>query len=392
MGGGDGYKSVAYFVNWAIYGRKHRPQDLPAEKLTHVLYAFANVRPDSGEVYLTDLWADKDIHWENDSWNDVGDNLYGCMKQLNLLKQKNRSLKILLSIGGWTYSSNFAVPASSPVSRQKFASSCVELIKHFGFDGIDIDWEYPKSQTEAQHFVLLLKEVREAMDHYARTLPNHHHFELTVACPAGPQNYQNMDIRGMDHYLDFWNLMAYDYAGSWDSHAGHQANLCGCGDPKRTPFNTEQAVDYYRSQGVRSDKIVLGMPLYGRAFENTDGIGKPYSGVGQGSWENGVFDFKALPLPGAEEKYDPEAKATYSYDPAKRHLVTYDTVQMAREKAEWIKRHRLGGGMWWESSADKPGSESLIGNVVNVLGELETKKNCIEYPHSKFENLRKGFK
>ncbi len=229
------------------------------------------------------------------------------------------------------------------------------------------------------------------MDNYSRSLPSPHRFELTVACPAGPQNYNNMNIGGMDQYLDFWNLMAYDYAGSWDQTTGHQANLY----PSRcnsiaTPFNTAQAIEHYKRQGVVANKIVLGMPLYGRAFESTDGIGKPYSGVGQGSWENGCWDYKALPLPGAEEKYDEEAKATYSYDPAKRHLVTYDNVAMAREKAEWIKAHDLGGGMWWESSADKPGNESLIGNVVQVLGVMERKENCVEYPQSKFENLRKG--
>jgi chitinase len=206
------------------------------------------------------------------------------MKQLNLLKHKNRSLKVLLSIGGWTYSSNFPVPASSEAGRAKFASSALDLLKNLGYDGIDIDWEYPKSSTEARDFVLLLKACREAMDTYSHTLSKPHHFELTVACPAGPQNYNNMDIRGMNQYVDFWNLMAYDFAGSWDAHAGHQANLMPSkSNTMSTPFNTEQAVRHYQSQGVSGDKIVIGMPLYGRAFENTDGLGKPFQGVGEGT-------------------------------------------------------------------------------------------------------------
>lgn len=388
-----GYRTVAYFVNWAIYGRNHNPQDLPADKLTHILYAFANVRPDSGEVYLTDTWSDTDKHYPGDSWNDSGTNVYGCIKQLFLLKKKHRHLKVLLSIGGWTYSSNFAQPASTEVGRATFARSAVELVNNLGFDGLDIDWEYPKDDAEARNFVELLKITRAVLNR-VETRQGDGKMLLTVACPAGAQNYEKLHLKEMDKHLDFWNLMAYDFAGSWDKNAGHQSNLFSSEkNPASTPFSAVKAIEHYEHHGIASSKIVIGMPLYGRAFASTDGPGKPFSGTGEGSWEQGIWDYKALPHKGVEETDDVGIGASWSYDSEKRVMVSYDTHDMAWHKAEFVKDRCLGGAMWWESSGDKVGENSIIGNVHEAFGidRLERSNNTLTYPKSKYDNLRNGF-
>lgn len=130
--------------SWGVYGAKYFPDNIPLDSLTHILYSFANVRQDSGEVYLTDAWADEQMHYteaavQPDSWNDAPgtNNLYGALKRFALLKRKNRSLKLMLSIGGWTYSSNFWPSMSTEAGRKAFADTSLRILEDYGFDGID---------------------------------------------------------------------------------------------------------------------------------------------------------------------------------------------------------------------------------------------------------------
>ncbi|KAH6675982.1 glycoside hydrolase superfamily [Halenospora varia] len=330
------YLSAAYYVNWAIYARNFNPQDLLTDQLTHVLYAFANISSTTGEVTLSDAWADTEKHFAGDL-DKIGNNLYGCFKQFYLLKKANRHLKVLLSIGGLTYSANFSAPASTDLGRSAFASTAVSLVANLGLDGLDIDWEFPQNDREAVDMVLLLQSIRKSLDAYGKSLSTPYHFQLTVACPASPSNYQTLHLSDMDQYVDFWFLIAYNYAGSWSNAAGNQANLFhSTSVPASTPFNTEDIVNYYISKGIAASKIVLGMPIYGQSFEATDGLGKPFYGIGSGTWEAGAYDFKALPLGGATEFYDNTTGSSYSYDAGSKELISYDNVPVAKQKASWI--------------------------------------------------------
>src|SRR5256885_13770170 len=146
----------------------------------------------------------------------------------------------------------------------------------------------------------------------------------------------------MNKYLDIFYLMAYDFQGSWSSKTGHQSNLYG------NDLSTYKAVISYINKGVDVDKIVVGIPMYGRGFQNTNGLGSSYNGVGKGTWDEGIYDYKQLPRPGAVEYFDENVIASYSYSASDRELVTYDNPQVVFQKTDYIKNNNLRGVMFWE--------------------------------------------
>ncbi|ANB15754.1 Cts2p [Sugiyamaella lignohabitans] len=377
------FKTVLYFCNWAIYGRKHFPSDIPVDRLTHILYAFSNVNATTGEVILSDKWADTDCSATRFRETNGG----GCFGEFYRIKMKNRNLRILLSIGGWTYSNDLGLGVNTHEKRQNFVKTAVTLLRDLALDGLDIDWEYPTNDEQAQNYVELLRLLRLELDSEAiRSGLPRGQFDLSIAAPAGPEQTKILRISEMDQYLSFWNLMTYDFSGSWSQTAYFHSNLYS------SEISGNRAVETYINQGVAPNKIILGMPVYGRGFANTNGVGAPFSGVPQGTWENGVLDYKVLPLPNTTEHVDKDAISAYCYDPKSKTLIVYDNPETSRLKAQYVISKGLGGGMWWESSADFPIDQprSLIANFTNTLGVQNIEKtytNNLNLPEEYRRNL-----
>lgn len=162
---------------------------------------------------------------------------------------------------------------------------------------------------------------------------------------------------------------------------------------------------WYLSQGVTRQKIIIGIPLYGRSFLATNGPGTSFTGVGPGTWEAGVYDYRALPLPGSTVHEDESIIASWSYDPQKKEMISFDSENVGTWKGEYIEGEKFGGSMFWELSGDKGGhregmeggpgkdpqpGESLVKMVKKAMGPLDQTPNWLRYERSQYDNMRNG--
>lgn len=331
------FVAAVYFAAWSVYEPKHFVLDLPAENLTHVFYAFMKIN-DSGEVLLPDPWGDTEM--------PMPDGSHGLLAALAKLKTRNPALKTLMSIGGWGTHLQFAAVMLDPAKTSVFVSTAVALMHEHGFDGLDIDWEYPENDTQGQQLVGLLRMLRDELG------AANSDSLLTVAAPASPYNVQNYRVSEMDAYLSFWNIMCYDFVGpEWSARAGYHSNLRG--DNGNDNLCADSAIRQYLSLGVDLRKLVLGMPLYGKCFYKPE-TRQPGSRFSNNSPYPPVLDYHAIDR--SKECYDAQRVACYIYDDQKQLLVSYDSPQCAIEKAKYIKQRNLRGGFWWDSKGDPQAS------------------------------------
>ena len=356
----EDFRVIGYYTAWSIYARQYFVTDIPAEQLTHINYAFANVSED-GECTVGDPYADTEYVYPGDTDSQP---LRGNFNQLNLLKQAHPHLRTLISVGGWTWSAHFSDAALTPESRERFAQSCVDFMLEYGFDGLDLDWEYPtgggnvgntERPEDPENFILLLQAVREELDARGEG------YLLTIAAGAGRRSYEPLDWERIHPLLDFINVMAYDMSGAWSEVTGFNAPLYESTENPPEGTSADTALRDYLALGVPADKLVMGVPFYGRGWlgvgAENNGLHQPFTGQPNGTWETGYFDYSDLAenyIDGGAYEYfwDETARMPYLYSAEEGVMITFDDAAALAAKADYVRENGLGGIMIWELSAD----------------------------------------
>lgn len=364
---------VAYFTSWGGYARGIQVTDLDPNLVTHINYAFANLNAD-GEVVVGDSWIDLEKTFPGDGgWSESVD-FRGHFKQLQLLKQKYPHIKTLISVGGWTWSKNFSDAAATDAGRRKFAESALTFITKYGFDGVDIDWEYPveggddiKHRPEdRENYTLLLKELRKALDRQGEI--DGKHYLLSIAAGPNPTFVQNTEPKEMMKYLDYMNIMTYDYHGGWQNTTSHNAPLHtdSKNDPSELLLSVEDTLKAYLDAGVKPEDMNIGLAFYGRGWTSVtsadnnglyqEGVAPASAGYGSGTWEGACFDYwdiveNYIGKNGYKRYWDELAQAPYIYNGTS--FISYDDKESIEIKLEYADKLKLGGAMFWEFGGDK---------------------------------------
>ena len=346
---------VGYFAGWSVY-RGYTVDQVPAEQLTHLHYAFATIDGGSGAAVLSDPVQD-------------GRNLAA----LQALKQRNPDLRLILSIGGWNDSAHFSDVAATAQSRQTFAKSCAQLIRAHNLDGVDLDWEYPVSggapgtghrPQDQQNFTLLLQAIRQQLDQLGRQDGRTYSLSIAAAADAGYLN--KIEPVAVSSLVDYVFLMTYDLHGPWDGYADLSAPLYTPQEAspqyKVSVFDTVQA---YLKARVPAQKLVLGLPLYGYVYQGVSsqnsGLYSRFSSARAVSYDSIARTY--LSSAAYQKLRHTRAQVPYLYGGGT--FLSYDDAVSLSAKAALALQYDLGGIGFWELSQDSGGA--LIGSAWQTL-------------------------
>jgi chitinase len=389
-----------YFEEWSIYYAGYNIANLQqngvADKLTHLLYAFANVTTTPAPACaIADSWADYQTPYlPSVSGVPYSGPLYGNFAAIQQLKQLHPRLKVLMSIGGASAANTaaFVSAASTVAGRQALASSCINMFVkgNIGsgitapglFDGFNIDWEFP-GPSDTQNFTALLKEFRSQLDALGKTTGKH--YVMSFDGPAGAQNYVNIDLKRAAEQVDFITIDGYNYAGSWDMQTNHASPLF---DSRQDPLfgqdlDIDATVNAYLAAGVPPRKYTMGLPLYGAGWTGVPninhGLYQDSTGPSPVLWANGTGLCPDLSgaTPGCDvlltpglatystlanltgngyaKTYDSRRIAVSLYNPNSATFYTYDDPTTAMLKMLYIDLKvpgGLGGAYVWALKDD----------------------------------------
>ncbi|CAM5581566.1 glycoside hydrolase family 18 chitinase [Streptomyces fumanus] len=366
--------NLGYFTEWGVYGRNYHVKNLvtsgSASKITHINYAFGNVKngqctvDDTFAAYEKAYTADQSVSGTADTWDQP---LRGNFNQLRQLKAKYPKIKILYSFGGWTYSGGFGQAAQNAAAFAKSCKSVVEDPRWADvFDGIDIDWEYPNAcgLTCDTSGPAALKTLTQALRaEFGKD------YLITAAITADGSSGGKLDAAdygGAAQYLDWYNVMTYDYFGAWATTgptAPHSPLTSYSGIPT-AGFNSADAIAKLKAKGVPAGKLLLGIGFYGRGWTGVtqSAPGGTATGAAPGTYEAGIEDYKVLknscPVTGTI--------AGTAYAHCGTQWWSYDTPSTIAGKMTWAKNQGLGGAFFWEFSGDTSNGE-LVTAISNGL-------------------------
>ncbi|KAJ4447149.1 hypothetical protein ANN_09150 [Periplaneta americana] len=336
---------VCYYGSWAVYrpgDGKFDVENIDPTLCSHLVYTFVGIGSDGSVTIL-------------DSWNEIDK---GALKRFNDLRKLSPTSKTMVAIGGWNAgSATFSQVVNSDSLRANFVTSIVNFVKQYGFDGFDLDWEYPTQRGGAPGdkaaFAKLLSELRPQFDANG--------FILSAAVSAGePTVDAAYDVPALAKYLDFINVMTYDLHGSWETVTGENAPLYpGSTDTTESArtLNVDTAIKYWISQGAPASKLNLGMGTYGRSFTlastSNTGVGAPTTGPGQAgpyTREGGTLGYNEICVNNWPETWNEEQQVPYAV--SGNQWVGYDNVKSITIKSQYVKDHGLGGAMIWSVETD----------------------------------------